>query len=143
LSKEPVRRESMNRKDTPAGLSVELNALLGKGSQFEGKLVFEGTVRIDGKFKGEIHSQGKLVVGENGEIEGELWVDSAVISGKVNGNLNAKSRIELQPQAKILGNINTPLLIVQEGAIFEGNCQMSKATEQKGIKPKSAEPSAV
>jgi len=133
----------MNRKDAPTGLSVELNALLGKGSQFEGKLVFEGTVRIDGKFKGEIHSQGKLVVGENGEIEGEIWVDSAVISGKINGNLNAKSRIELQPQAKVLGNINSPVLVVQEGAIFEGNCQMSKTGEKTSLKPKSVEPSAV
>ena len=126
LLREPARRDSMNRKETMAAPPSELNALLGKGSQFEGKLIFEGTVRIDGKFRGEIHSEGKLVVGEHGDLEGEIWVESAVISGKVKGNINAKGKLELQPPARIEGNIITPVLMVQEGAVFDGQCQMSR-----------------
>lgn len=131
-AREPSRRESMNR-DKPAAPAGELNALLGRGSVFEGKLVFEGTVRIDGKFKGEIHSEGKLIVGENGEIDGEIWVESAVISGRVVGNINGKSRLELQPPARVQGNIIAPALVIQEGAVFDGNCQMSKQPRQ--VKP--------
>ena len=120
----------MNRKETTAAPTGELNALLGKGSQFEGKLIFEGTVRIDGKFRGEIHSEGKLMVGEHGDIEGELWVDSAVISGRVKGNINAKGKLELQPPARIEGTIVTPVLVVQEGAVFDGQCQMAKISPE-------------
>jgi len=126
---EQTRRDSMNR-DKTAAPPGELNALLGRGSTFEGKLVFEGTVRIDGKFKGEIHSEGKLIVGENGEIDGEIWVESALISGKVNGNITGKGKIELQPPARFQGNLVAPSLVIQEGAIFDGNCQMSKGPKQ-------------
>jgi len=120
----------MNREKPVAAQPGELNALLGRGSNFEGKLVFEGTVRIDGRFKGEIHSEGKLIVGENGDIEGDIWVDAAVISGKVKGNITGKSRIELQPPARFQGNMVTPILVVQEGAVLDGNCQMSKGSKQ-------------
>jgi len=129
-AREPARRETMNREKPVAAPAGELNALLGRGSAFEGKLVFEGTVRIDGRFKGEIHSEGKLIVGESGEIEGEIWVESAVISGRVAGNINGKGKIELQPPAKVQGNLIAPLLVIQEGATFDGYCQMSKPTRQ-------------
>lgn len=120
----------MDRSKTATAQPGELNALLGRGSTFEGKLVFEGTVRIDGRFKGEIHSEGKLIVGENGDIDGEIWVESAVISGKVSGNITGKSKIELQPPARMQGNITAPALVIQEGAIFDGNCSMSKSARQ-------------
>ena len=115
----------MNRDKGMAPAAPELNALLGKGSQFEGKLIFEGTVRIDGKFRGEIHSEGKLVVGEHGDLEGEIWVESAVISGKVKGNIVTTGKLELQPGARIQGNLNTPTLSVSDGAVFDGQCQMT------------------
>ncbi len=67
----------------------------------------------------------KLVVGEHGDLEGEIWVESAVISGRVKGNINAKGNLELQPGARISGNINTPTLSVAEGAVFDGQCLMT------------------
>jgi len=124
-----IRREIM-RKEEASLASRELNALLGRGSQFEGKLVFEGTVRIDGKFKGEIHSKGKLIIGENGEVEGDVWVDSAIISGKLKGNIKAEKKVELLAPAKLTGNISTKALVIQEGAVFDGNCQMSEVKEK-------------
>jgi len=120
----------MNRKEAMPTQPAELNALLGRGSQFDGKLIFEGTVRIDGKFHGEIHSEGKLMVGENGDIEGEIWVESAVISGKVKGNINVTGKLELHSQARVEGTIITPSLVVQEGAVFDGQCLMTKTAKQ-------------
>ena len=113
------------KKDSrPASSPGELNALLGRGSEFEGKLQFEGAVRIDGVFKGEIHSQSLLLVGEPAAIEAEIQVDSAVIGGEVKGNVTARTRIELQSTARVTGKLITPALIVMEGAVFDGQCLM-------------------
>ena len=115
---------SGKRFDAPAPAAGELNAILGKGSEFEGKLKFEGTVRIDGTFRGDIQTKGLLMVGESAVIEAEIQVDSAMIGGQVKGNLTAKSKLELQPNARFTGNITTPVLIIKEGAAFDGQCQM-------------------
>lgn len=114
--------------DIPVSNSApgDVRAILGKGSEFEGKLRFEGTVRIDGKFRGEVHSEGTIIVGESAAIEGDLEVNSAIVSGEIRGNINAKTRVEMQAPAKLFGNIQTPVLVIQEGVIFEGHCQMTK-----------------
>lgn len=120
----------MGKKNESAAVSTgapgDVKAILGKGSEFEGKLRFEGTVRIDGNFKGEVHSAGTLIVGENATIEGDLELDSAIISGKIDGNVVAKTRVELLAPAKMTGNIETPALVIQEGVMFDGYCKMSK-----------------
>lgn len=108
--------------------SGSINALLGKGSAFEGKLIFEGTVRIDGIFKGEIESSDNLVIGENASVKAEIRVNNIMISGEVEGNIEAKTRVEIHAPGKMIGNIKTPSLIIEEGVIFEGNCRM---TEEK------------
>ncbi len=115
----------MKKKDTrKIGSEKEINAFLGQGTEFAGKLVFNGAVRMDGKFSGEIFSSGNLIIGETAVINAEIKVDTIVISGSVSGNIDAKSRIELYPPGKLYGNINAPVLVVNEGVIFEGNCQM-------------------
>ncbi|MBI5344133.1 MAG: polymer-forming cytoskeletal protein, partial [Deltaproteobacteria bacterium] len=91
---------------------------------FEGKLHFENTVRIDGSFKGEISSGGTLVVGEGADIEAEIKVDTAVITGLVKGRVEASNRVELQSPCRVCGEIRTPNLIIGEGALFQGNCVM-------------------
>lgn len=101
-----------------------MNAFLDKGTKFEGKLTFEGTVRIDGKFQGEVFSQDRLVVGEGGEIEGNAEVGSCVLSGSFRGELKARDRVELQAPAKFYGTVIAPVLIVAEGATLEGNVKM-------------------
>jgi len=104
----------------------DVKAILGKGSEFEGKLRFEGTVRIDGKFRGEVHSEGTLIVGDAAQIEGDVFVNSAIISGELRGNVKAKTRVELHTPAKLFGNVETPALVIQEGVMFDGHCQMTK-----------------
>ena len=89
-----------------AGATAQVTTLLGRGSEFEGKLAFEGTVRVDGKLSGEIFTEDVLIVGEGAEVNAEISVGSIVIQGTVRGN------------------INTPSLFVEKGVLFDGQCQM-------------------
>ena len=109
----------------------EINAFLGHDTEFVGKLVFTEAVRLDGKFSGEIYSNGNLIIGESAVIDAEIKVDTVIISGRVNGNVEAKSRVEINAPGKIFGNIRSPVLIINEGVIFEGNCQM-ESIEKEG-----------
>ena len=110
---------------------TSFNAILDKGSEFEGKLTFEGTVRIDGKFKGEIFSDASLVVGESGKVEADISVGSIIISGEVVGNIKAKNKVEIHSPGVVRGNINTPALIIEEGVTFEGQCSMANGKDKK------------
>ncbi len=114
----------IGKKDTTAAGTGELNALLGRGSEFEGTLKFEGTVRVDGKFKGEIHSEGTLIVGEHANLDAKIKVGTAVVSGTITGDMEAKSRVELHSPARVTGNLSAPTLSVQDGVVFNGSCQM-------------------
>jgi len=102
----------------------ELNALLGKGSSFEGKLLFEGSVRIDGKFTGEIISTDTLIIGEGAEVKGEIAVGTLVIVGDYNGNAKASKSVELRAPAKVRGTLTTASIVIERGVFFEGNCKM-------------------
>jgi cytoskeletal protein CcmA (bactofilin family) len=108
----------------------QATTLLDQGSQFEGKLTFEGTVQINGKFRGEIFSSGILIIGDGAEIEGKIEIDTIVISGQVTGHIVAKRKIEMLPPAVVKADIITSALAIQEGALFEGNCSMGKKQVQ-------------
>jgi len=116
----------------------EENAILGKGSKFEGKLTFEGTVRIGGEFKGEIKSQDTLIIGEGASVEAEVDVAKLVLSGRLKGNVKAAKQIQLLPPAKLYGTIQTPSLIIGEGVIFEGTCKMENVAPAED-KPRAAD----
>lgn len=122
-----LRREDVEPKDHKEAAEPEPGAILGKGSRFEGKLGFDGTVRIDGEFKGDIVSEGKLVVGENAHIDGNVSVGVAVVSGALVGTLKAKTLVELKPHARVNGEISTASLVIERGAQFDGTVKMSKA----------------
>lgn len=127
-SSAPARREDYNaipsRSSASKDGSPELNAFLGRGCEYEGKLTFEGTVRIDGRFTGEIFSNDVLIVGQGAEVHAEIDVAVVIISGNVVGNINARSKVELHAPARLIGNIIAPVLTVDEGVFFEGNCRM-------------------
>lgn len=105
----------------------DVHTLLGRESNFEGKLVFDGLVRIDGKFKGEIQTKGKLVVGESALIEAKTEVGTMVLNGEYRGDVVASERIEISKTGKLIGSIKTPILVVEEGGAFDGNCEMERA----------------
>jgi cytoskeletal protein CcmA (bactofilin family) len=102
--------------------------LLGKGSEFEGKLSFEGTVRVDGKLTGEIFTDDVLIVGEGAEVNAEVTVGAIVIQGTVRGNITAKRSVEIHSPARVKGNINTPSLFIEKGVFFDGHCQMDTSS---------------
>ena len=102
----------------------DLNALLGRGSEFEGKLTFEGTVRIDGKFNGTIVTNDVLVVGEGAKVSAEISCGTVIVHGEIVGNVKAKTSVELHQPAKMKGNIETPSLMIEKGVTFEGQCKM-------------------
>ncbi len=103
------------------------NTFIGKGSEFVGKLTFEGTVRIDGKVDGEIYSKGTLIVGPEAEVSAKINVDTVFLSGLVRGNITAGKKIVLKAPGRLFGNIKSPVLVVEEGVIFEGNCKMENS----------------
>jgi len=118
---------AMLKRDEMPGAPVatsDLNALLGRGSEFDGKLTFEGTVRIDGKFTGTIITNDVLVVGEGAKISAEINCGTIIVHGEVNGNIRAKSLVEFHQPAKVRGNVETPSLMIEKGVIFEGQCKM-------------------
>jgi cytoskeletal protein CcmA (bactofilin family) len=102
----------------------ELNGFLDKGSSFKGELEFDDTMRIDGKFNGTITSKNELIVGESANIEGNIHVGRIAISGTVIGKIVADQRVEIHRNGKVYSDIDTPALIIEEGAIFQGNCVM-------------------
>ena len=110
-------------------MSDQMNAFLGKDTEFEGRLSFSGAVRIDGSFRGEIFTEGTLIVGETAKMESKILASHIIISGEVHGNIAANKRLELHAPGKVFGNIQSPTITIDEGVIFEGNCRMQKPSE--------------
>jgi cytoskeletal protein CcmA (bactofilin family) len=134
-----------DEKESLKESSTEVMGFIGKGMVVDGKMDFEGIVRVDGHFKGEVSANGTLHVGEGALVEAQMKVDKVIVSGEVRGAVNATTRVELKAPGKIFGDIRTPTLIIGEGVIFEGNCVMTKkegAAEKKAEKKveKPAEP---
>lgn len=110
----------------PAKVESELTAFLSNGTNFKGDLTFEGTVRIDGRFEGNINSKDSLVIGENAVVDAEIHVGRIIISGRVSGNISAVESVEINSKAKVHGNIKLSgnQLVIHEGAVFSGGCEM-------------------
>ena len=106
------------------GKSGELNGFLDRGATFKGEMEFEDTMRIDGRFNGRITSKNELIVGESAHIEGDIHVGRVAISGTVVGKIVATQRVEIHRNGKVYSDIDTPALVIEEGAIFQGNCVM-------------------
>lgn len=124
-------KETM-RKETPIEKS-DIKAFLGPGSQFEGKLVFDEIVRVDGTFRGEVTSRDTLIVGEAADVQAEVTVGTLILSGRFKGNIKASKKVELRAPAQVEGSIETPVLAVEEGVQLNGTLSMKKepATAEK------------
>ncbi|MCC7404691.1 MAG: polymer-forming cytoskeletal protein [Bdellovibrionales bacterium] len=105
----------------------QVTALLDHGAAFEGRLTFEGTVRIGGQFQGEIFTNDTLVVNPGAKVEAQIEADVVIISGAVKGNIFARSRVIMHPPAIFKGTVTTPSLRIDEGVVFEGASYMPKA----------------
>jgi cytoskeletal protein CcmA (bactofilin family) len=105
----------------------KMNSIIGKGCKVNGTIdVQDGTLRIDGDFEGNINCPGgTLVIGKGGTVKADIKVSNAVVGGTVNGNIDAKEKIELQAGSRLEGDIKTRRLVIDEGVFFEGSCKMS------------------
>ncbi len=118
--------------------ATEITALLGRGTRFEGKLHFEGRVRIDGYFKGEIRSDDTLVIGDGAEVHAAIDVATVIVrGGVVHGNIRAKAALEIHAPAKLVGDIHSPSLFIDRGVEFQGRCRMEPVEDEA---PESAPP---
>ena len=101
----------------------------------EGRYSFRGTVMLNGKFKGEISSGDTLIIGERAVLEADVRAGRVTVSGEVTGNLRATERIELKRTARVFGDVEAPVVIVEEGVLFEGHCRMTKANSNTEVLP--------
>ena len=110
------------------GLSAEdLNGFMDQGTEFLGELRFRDTFRVDGRVKGKIVSDNTLIVGESGVVEAEIDCGVVSIRGTVTGRVAGRQRIELLAGAKVQGTLASPKLVIEEGAFFQGDCDMTAA----------------
>src|SRR5204863_5673520 len=116
----------------------EITTLLGRGATFEGKLTFEGTVRIDGRFKGEVFSDDVLVIGEGAIVEAEIDIGEIIVQGTIVGNIKAKRSIEIHAPGRVKGDLHTPSLQIDKGVIFEGRSFMEGTVVPKPGSPTSS-----
>ena len=119
---------------TEGSVEESVQAHLGKGSRVEGKLTFDGSVRIDGHVEGHIQAQAAIIVGDTAVINAEIQGETVVIKGRVTGDITARKRVELCAPGRLTGNITTPSLVIHEGVTFEGHCSMGGGTETKAEK---------
>ncbi len=108
---------------------ADAHTILGREARFNGKLTFEGAVRIDGKFEGEIFTEDLLLVGSGAEVKAKLMVGSVVINGTVEGDIVAKASVEIKAPGRLKGNITTPSLVIERGVTFDGACEMQKVSD--------------
>jgi cytoskeletal protein CcmA (bactofilin family) len=126
-----LKREDYVAPTGPAATS-DLNALLGRGSEFEGKLTFDGTVRIDGKFNGSIVTKDVLVIGECAVVSAEIECGTIIVHGQIIGNVKARVGVELHSPARVKGNIEAPSLTVEKGVTFDGQTKMEGVERASG-----------
>jgi cytoskeletal protein CcmA (bactofilin family) len=118
---------------------TEINALLGRGTHFEGKLFFEGRVRIDGGFKGEIRGDDVLVIGEGARVSGEIHVAACIVTGgEVDAAIRARDAIELYAPSQVTGSLHAPAIFIDRGVRFEGSCKMAPLEEDALMDPAAA-----
>jgi cytoskeletal protein CcmA (bactofilin family) len=141
-SGDPTGHGAAGAPPADGGRPTEINALLGRGTHFEGKLHFDGRVRIDGSFRGEIEGDDVLVIGEGAVVSGEILVSTCIVTGgEVDANIRARDAIELYAPARVSGALHAPAIFIDRGVTFEGTCKMAPLddapAEAEGAPPHS------
>jgi len=112
----------------------KLTAFLDGGSEFDGKYTFTGTVLLNGKFLGEIASPDTLIIGERGVVNASVRAGTLVVNGELVGNVLASERVELTGKARVFGDLESPVIVLNEGVMFEGHCRMPKAAASESTR---------
>ncbi len=115
------------KQDKPQVKEVEHTTYIEEGSEIDGKLTFTGAVVLNGRLRGEIVSNDNLIIGERGVVNANIRAGVVQISGEVVGDVTASDRVELKEKCRVYGDVSAPVVIIAEGALFEGQCRMTKA----------------
>ena len=129
---EPANQRAISDSETMARDIKEgrLSGFVGHGTVLTGETTFQAMLRIDGHLTGQVSSEsGTLIIGSTGQVDANIMVSAAVINGTVNGDIIVTDKLELGRTARVVGNIQTPRLLIEDGAILEGGCTMLKAKE--------------
>jgi cytoskeletal protein CcmA (bactofilin family) len=118
-----VKGERMFARDEER-TAGDVNTIIGEGTILKGDVKVEGSIQVDGEFEGTIDATDTLVIGESGKVDGDVTVANAAIGGRMYGNVFASGKIELQRGSQLLGDIKTRGLVIEDGVVFQGNCQM-------------------
>jgi cytoskeletal protein CcmA (bactofilin family) len=118
----------------------KLTAFLDEGSEIEGKYTFTGTVLLNGKFQGEIDSPDTLIIGERGMVNASVRAGTLVVNGELVGNVHASERVELSGRARVFGDLEAPVIVLEEGVMFEGHCRMPRPGSSDGGRDGSVVP---
>lgn len=113
--------------------SATLNGFLDRGSNFSGELSFEQTFRIDGRFQGKIRAGSELIIGDSAEVDADIEVERISVNGRLAGVVRAKERIELMAGARVSAELISPIIRIEEGAIFDGTCKMAERPKVAAI----------
>jgi cytoskeletal protein CcmA (bactofilin family) len=125
------------------GLATEeLDGFIDEGTEFLGELRFRNVFRVDGRVRGRIVSDNTLIIGERGEVEAEIDCGTVSIKGCAKGQIHGRQRIELLAGARVTGTLTTPVLTVEEGSLFQGDCDMHAGTDAGAGKPAPADATA-
>jgi cytoskeletal protein CcmA (bactofilin family) len=120
------------KKTTKAAVKgADLSAYIDEASEIEGKYTFSGTVMLNGKFTGEICSKDTLIIGEKGVVHAGIQAGTVLVNGEVRGNILGGERVELRGNARVYGDVEAPVVVVEEGVLFEGHCRMTKGHAQE------------
>ena len=114
----------------PAVKGSDLTAYIDEASEIEGKYTFSGTVMLNGKFTGEISSNDTLIIGEKGVVNATVRAGVVLVNGEVVGNILATERVELRGNARVFGDVEAPVVVIDEGVLFEGHCRMTKTRSE-------------
>ncbi|MEA3408902.1 MAG: polymer-forming cytoskeletal protein [Candidatus Eisenbacteria bacterium] len=119
---------------------ADMNTIIGEGTILKGDVKVEGSIQVDGEFEGTIDATDTLVVGESGKVDGDVTVANAAIGGRMYGNVFASGKIELQRGSQLLGDIKTRGLVIEDGVVFQGNCQMGDVVDPPVRRRDESEP---
>jgi cytoskeletal protein CcmA (bactofilin family) len=120
----------------------EILSILGEGVEFQGELSFTHGIRIDGTVQGKIRSDASLIVGPKGKVSADIAIRSVSINGELRGTVHASERVEIHKMGKVFGDLYTPCLIIEAGAVFEGKCNMIDQSTDPMLRNNAGEPPA-
>ena len=122
----------LRKKRKPAPENSPVDTIIGSKTAVEGNIIAEGVVRVDGKIKGDIKVNGDLIIGTDASIIGNIHSVSVFLAGSIEGNVTAKEQLKLTETGKLYGDITVKTFIAEEGAVFEGSCNMTESHKEDG-----------